>query len=312
MKRKKTNSGFSFLNLNKPAGMSSFDCIFKLRKITGIKKMGHLGTLDPSATGVLPIALGKATRLIPYVEKQFKFYRSTIRLGVKTNTDDMDGTILESKEVPTFSLEEISQVLESFTGEIQQVPPQVSAVHINGERAYKRARKGEKFDIKPVLVTVHSIEILEYNHPLLTIDVKVGGGTYIRSIARDLGEKLGCGGAVETLSRLQDGSFKIEDSHTLEEIAKGVQEDTLEDLLTPPHLVLTNLDKIIVNEKGIKEISFGKPVGRDEMEPGYYELIDDDREKRYFLLDKENSILAIARTKEEFGKLYMERVFAAK
>lgn len=309
MKRKMKKSNPAFLNLNKPAGMSSFDCLRVLKKITGIRKMGHLGTLDPAAVGVLPVALEDATRLIPYVEKEFKVYRAKIVLGITTQTDDLDGEILEEKKVSAFSREEIENALNSFKGDILQVPPMVSAVHINGVRAYKLAREGKEFDIEPRPVKIHSIDILEYNHPELTIDVTVGGGTYIRSIARDLGKILGCGGALSHLTRLRDGSFLLEDSHTPEEVKQAVEEGRLQSLLLSPGKVLDNLPPVVVNSRGIEEISHGRSVGSEGIDPGFLDKIDFTKDGKYCLLNHDNCFLAIARTNAGDGKLLMEKVF---
>ena len=311
MKRKKTKSNPAFLNLNKPAGMSSFDCLRSLKRITGIRKMGHLGTLDPAAVGVLPVALEDATRLIPYVEKEFKIYRAKILLGITTKTDDLDGEIIEENEVSAFRKDEIENALTGFLGDILQVPPSVSAVHINGVRAYKLAREGKEFDIEPRQVKIHSIDILQYNHPELTIDVTVGGGTYIRSIARDLGKILGCGAALSHLTRLQDGSFRLDDSHTPDEVKQAVEEGRLESLLLPPGKVLENLISVVVNSMGIEEISHGRPVEKDGIEPGFLEMIDFNKDGKYCLLDHDDCFLAIARTNAGDGKLLMEKVFVS-
>ncbi len=309
MKRKKKKSKPAFLNLNKPAGMSSFDCLRILKRITGIRKMGHLGTLDPAAVGVLPVALEDATRLIPFVEKEFKIYRAKIILGITTQTDDLDGEILEKNTVPAFDRKDIEKVLYSFIGDILQVPPRVSAIHINGVRAYKLSREGIEFDIEPRHVKIHSIHILEYDHPELAVDVTVGGGTYIRSIARDLGKMLGCGGALSHLIRLQDGSFRLEDSHTPDDIKQAVEEDRFEDLLLSPEKVLDNFVSVVVNSKGIEEISHGRAVGKFGIDPEYLHRIDFSKNGKYCLLDHNNCFLAIARTNAGDGKLLMEKVF---
>lgn len=307
--QKKKNSKPAFLNINKPAGISSFDCLRVLKRITGIKKMGHLGTLDPAAVGVLPIALEDATRLIPYVEKEFKIYRAKIALGITTQTDDLDGEVLERREVSPFDREEINRALKSFLGDILQVPPSVSAVHVNGVRAYKLARAGKEFDIEPKHVKIHSIDILEYDYPNLVVDIAVGGGTYIRSIARDLGKMLGCGGALAHLERLQDGSFRLEDSHTPDEVRQAVEDGKMDDLLLSPEKVLSNLTSVVVNSRGIEEIIHGRPVGKFGIDPDFLHRLDFNSDGKYCLLDHDNCFLAIARTIAGDGKLLMEKVF---
>jgi tRNA pseudouridine55 synthase len=205
-----------FLNIDKPAGMTSHDVVAKLRRLAGQKRVGHGGTLDPAATGVLPIALGEATRLLEYLVEGRKAYRAEVRLGISTTTDDAEGTIVEERVVPALDQNAIQRALQPFTGTIQQVPPMYSAIQIGGQRMYDLARRGETIDLPSRTVEIDAIEIASWQNPILTIDVRCGKGTYIRSLARDLGAALGCGAHLAALRRTAVGPLRIEDAMPLE------------------------------------------------------------------------------------------------
>ena len=208
-----------FLVLDKPAGLSSHACVAKVRRAYGLKRVGHGGTLDPAVTGVLPIALGPATRLLPYLSGD-KTYRGVVQLGVTTDSDDLEGTVLSRQAVPSLSHEALEQALSAFRGEIQQRPPAVSAVHVNGERAYKLARAGVELDLPPRAVTVHRLclEAWEPEQGRLDLEVHCSSGTYIRSLARDLGSALGCGGCLAQLRRTEALGFELSQAVTLEQL----------------------------------------------------------------------------------------------
>ena len=180
---------FGFVVIDKPAGLTSHSCVSRLRRCYGLKRVGHGGTLDPAVTGVLPIALGPATRLLPYLPGE-KTYRGVIQLGRVTSSDDLEGELLRQAPWPDLQLEELESALNRFRGAIQQRPPQVSAVHVDGERAHARARRGEQMDLPPRPVTIHRLELLHWDtrQGQLTLEVHCSAGTYIRSLARDLGE----------------------------------------------------------------------------------------------------------------------------
>lgn len=203
------------LLIDKPSGMTSFDVIRHLRRTLGIKKMGHAGTLDPLATGLLIIAVGKATKRISEFMGQPKEYEVLIEFGKTSNTYDADGIITEGA-LRNVSREEFENALVPFIGDIQQMPPAFSALKIKGQRAYDLARKGEKVELQPRLVHIESIEILEWRWPLVGLRVKCGKGTYIRSIAHDLGTVLGTGGYVKELRRTAIGEFRVEDGQKLD------------------------------------------------------------------------------------------------
>ena len=206
-----------FLVLDKPAGLTSHACVSKVRRAYGLKRVGHGGTLDPAVTGVLPIAVGAATRLLPYLEGD-KAYRGVVRLGLTTSTDDLEGEVLTQQGVPALDAAALEQALEPFRGSIQQRPPQVSAVHVDGERAYARSRRGEQVELAARPVTIHRLTLLGWDPEAseLELEVHCSAGTYIRSLARDLGEALGCGGALARLRRTEALGFRLEQAVSIE------------------------------------------------------------------------------------------------
>ncbi|MGL5082525.1 MAG: tRNA pseudouridine(55) synthase TruB [Microcoleaceae cyanobacterium] len=209
-----------FLNLNKPADWTSHDCVAKVRRLVRLKQVGHAGTLDPTATGVLPIALGKATRLLQFLPSE-KAYRAKIRFGVTTTTDDLAGEELTHQPVPGLTLEQVRPMLPQFLGVIQQVPPRYSAIHVQGKRLYDLARTGEEVEIPTRTVEIFGIEPLNWqpgDFPELEISITCGAGTYIRSIARDLGEKLNVGATLAALIRTESSGFPLATSLTLADL----------------------------------------------------------------------------------------------
>ncbi|MEB3350396.1 MAG: tRNA pseudouridine(55) synthase TruB [Cyanobacteriota bacterium] len=199
-----------FLVIDKPAGLTSHGCVARVRRAYGLRRVGHGGTLDPAVTGVLPIALGPATRLLPYLSGD-KTYRGVIQLGLRTSSDDLEGVPLQRQPVPPLDPAALEAALAMFRGAIQQVPPQVSAVHVNGERAYVRARRGEASAIEARPVRIEQLDLLAWDPELgqLEVSVRCSAGTYIRALARDLGERLGCGGCLARLQRTAALGFAL-------------------------------------------------------------------------------------------------------
>lgn len=243
---------FGFLNVYKPVGMTSHDVVAVLRRVTKIKQIGHTGTLDPFAEGVLPVCIGKATRLIEYLQDD-KEYLATVQFGASTNTFDLDGekTFTSDKKVKK---EEIIEALKSFEGEISQLPPIFSAIKVRGKKLYEYARKGEEVEIQPRKVFIENIELNSFDEESQQAQVliKCSKGTYIRSIANDLGEKLGCGGYLVKLVRTQAGNFRVENSIQLDGI------DVENNLLNP--LDVMDLPKITVNDEDLARIKNGMPI----------------------------------------------------
>lgn len=210
-----------WLNLDKPTGMSSAQAVTQIKRIFGIKKAGHLGTLDPLASGVLPIALGEATKTIPYLSCDLKAYNFTIKWGKQTTTDDLGGDIIRTSDIkPEYN--QINCAIKDFIGEITQTPPQFSAVKIKGARAYKLARSGQKVNIKPRQVKIHELKLIFLDTINNSADFSMicGSGVYVRSIARDLGVTLNCFGHITKLRRTMVGDFKEDESVTIEQLTK--------------------------------------------------------------------------------------------
>lgn len=219
-----------FLNLNKPFGWTSHDCVAKTRKLLRLKRIGHAGTLDPAATGVLPMALGKATRLLQYLPGE-KAYKATIRFGLQTTTDDLQGEIIASQPCPNLRLETVKPLLQQFIGKIEQIPPMYSAIQVQGKRLYDLARKGETVEIPIRVVEIFHLEILDWREgefPELDVAIHCGAGTYIRSIARDLGTALQTGGTLAALERIASSGFHLAESITLTDLEAQLQAEAFQ------------------------------------------------------------------------------------
>lgn len=243
---------FGFLNIYKPVGMTSHDVVSVLRRVTKIKQIGHTGTLDPFAEGVLPICIGKATRLIEYLQDD-KEYLATVQFGAATNTYDLDGEKVFTSDKKV-SRDDIKEGLKSFEGEILQLPPIFSAIKVKGKKLYEYARKGEEVEIQPRKVVIENIELKNFDEELQQAQIllKCSKGTYIRSIANDLGKNLGCGGYLIKLIRTQAGKFRVENSVQLDRI------DVESNLINP--LDILNLPKIAVDNDDLARIKNGMPI----------------------------------------------------
>jgi tRNA pseudouridine55 synthase len=247
---------FGFLNLNKPPDWTSHDCVAKVRKILKTKRVGHGGTLDPMATGVLPIAVGHATRLLPYLPEN-KAYRAKIKLGLTTNTDDITGEAIASRPCADLTLDLVKPHLQQFIGNIAQIPPMYSAIHQDGRRLYELARKGEIIEVAPRQVKIDQITVLDWlkgEFPQIELDIHCGSGTYIRSLARDLGDSLGVGGTLAGLIRTASCGFNLANSISLEALAAHP------DNLISPSIALQNLHQIKLTEEEIIDWFHGRKI----------------------------------------------------
>ena len=226
-----------FLVLDKAAGLTSHACVARVRRAYKLKRVGHGGTLDPAVTGVLPIALGPATRLLPYLEGD-KTYQGVVQLGVSTVSDDLEGEVLARFAVPALVASDLEAALAAFRGTIDQVPPQVSAVHVEGQRAYARVRLGEQLNLAARPVTIQRLELLGWDAATARLEllVRCSAGTYIRSLARDLGEALGCGGALARLRRTEALGFGLKQAVPLEALDQAPLPDLLNPLAALGHL----------------------------------------------------------------------------
>lgn len=249
-----------FLNLNKPAGLTSHDCVARARRLLRLKRVGHGGTLDPAATGVLPIAVGRATRLLQYLSHE-KAYRAKIRFGITTTTDDLVGEILTQTAAPELTLDQIQQKLSLFEGKIQQIPPSFSAIQVGGKRLYELARAGEAVEAPVRTVEIDQIEVLGWQpgeFPELEVVIACGTGTYIRSIARDLGAALGTGGTLSALTRTASSGFLLADSLTLETVSEQLESGTF--CLTLPSVALPHLPRLILPDDQVKRWKQGQRI----------------------------------------------------
>jgi tRNA pseudouridine55 synthase len=259
-RRKKGKDISGWLVVDKPAGITSTAVVNKVRWAMGAQKAGHAGTLDPAATGVLAIALGEATKTVPFVTDALKCYRFTVRFGQATNTDDAEGEVIaESPLRPTDA--EIAAALKTFEGDILQTPPQFSAVKIDGERAYVRAREGEEMDLAPRPLWVESLTLLAHPDPdHAELEMVCGKGGYVRAIARDLGRALGCQAHVLTLRRLWSGAFDATDGVTMDRIEELAHTDALESLLRPLEDGLSDLPEVRCAPEAAARLRNGNPA----------------------------------------------------
>lgn len=257
------------INVKKEAGFTSHDVVAKLRGILKQKKIGHTGTLDPQATGVLPVCLGKGTRLCDMMTDKEKTYEAVLLLGVETDTQDLEGTVLQRKEV-CCSEEEVRAAAEGFFGEQLQVPPMYSALKVNGRKLYELAREGVEVERKARRIHIYEIQITKMELPRVWLTITCSKGTYIRTICHDLGQKLGCGGAMERLVRTRVGRFRLEEALTLSQIGAAAAEGRVTELVLsveevlkeyPPFYCPSSYDKLVHNGNPIDVSAVtGKPV----------------------------------------------------
>lgn len=247
---------FGFLNIYKPKGMTSFDVVARLRRVTKIKQIGHTGTLDPLAVGVLPICIGKSTRLIEYLDDD-KEYLATVQFGKDTDTYDLDGTVTKTYD-KKITQEDLISILDDFRGEIEQLPPIYSAIKVNGKKLYEYARNGEEVEIKPRKVFISKLELesFDYEKQEAKILVDCSKGTYIRSIAYDIGQKLDCGGYLTALERTKAGLFNKEYSIPLENFSEI--SDVMTNLVNP--LDVLSLPKVELNDIEKERVNHGMAI----------------------------------------------------
>ncbi len=253
--------------VNKDEGFTSHDVVAKLRGILRMRKMGHTGTLDPIATGVLPVLLGQATRMEELLIDKIKGYRVVMRLGMSTDTLDRTGNVLETREVHV-TQEEILKAAASFEGEQFQLPPMYSAVQVGGKRLYDIARSGKTVERTPRKVCFYRISVEEIRLPYVTLSVECSKGTYIRTLCDDFGTKLGCLACMEELVRTQSGSYLLKDSHTLEEIEAYRDAGRLSELITPLDEIMSSAPKVsVVPGRADHLLSHGNPLTEEELAP---------------------------------------------
>lgn len=264
------------VNILKPTGMTSHDVVGMLRKITGIKKIGHTGTLDPNAAGVLPVCIGRATRICEFIQDKKKKYRAELTLGIKTDTYDSFGAVLE--RITDFEMppeDDILRTIESFRGEQLQRPPIYSALKVNGKKLYELARAGKSdVEIKSRRIFIHDIQVVRIKGNSVLFDVECSKGTYIRSICNDIGDKLGLWGYMSFLLRMSSGEFDLENSYTLEEFEAALRLDGASEILLPTDFALREYREVEIYESAMKSFLNGAYVygkgfaAEDDIEEG--------------------------------------------
>jgi tRNA pseudouridine55 synthase len=244
--------------VDKPAGWTSHDVVNKMRRLAGTRRIGHLGTLDPGATGVLPLVVGRATRLAQFYARSSKVYQGVIHFGYSTDSYDADGERTSPETAVTLDREALETILDRFRGEFAQVPPPVSAKKIGGRKAYEFARKQQVVELKPVDVNVHSLEVIGIEGCEATVRVHCSAGTYLRGIAHEAGQALGCGAFLKNLRRTAAGDFKIEQTHTLEELAVLAEQGRMEEVLISASQLLPEFPAEIVDAVTAGQIRNGR------------------------------------------------------
>ena len=248
------------LNVDKPPGITSMDVVRRIKRASRQKRVGHGGTLDPVATGVIPICMGQATRMMEFLIDGTREYRAVIELGIETDTYDVVGEVTNRKDPSSVARQDVERSLEPFKGSIEQVPPMYSALKRQGKRLYELARAGVEVEREPRRVEVLSIELVEWAPPVVTIDVTCGRGFYMRSLAHDLGQALGCGAHIKGLVRLRSGPFKISESMSLGDMEQMFAEGTWQKSLCAPDIVVSHMRAAIVGKQVEEMVRHGRPI----------------------------------------------------
>lgn len=251
------------LNINKSTGMTSHDVVAKVRKLLKQKRVGHAGTLDPAASGVLPICVGQGTRVAEYLSESGKTYTADIFFGVVTDTYDAEGSIVRTASTESLTLEQIQEALTGFLGPQMQMPPLYSAIKLQGQPAYKRMRAGEEVMLEPRPIVLSQLDILAWQPPHLTLAIECSKGTYIRSLAYDLGERLGCGAHLAGLIRTRSGPFMLSDSITLDQLAEAVENGNIEQYLHAADSVLQHYPAILLDAATTERVLHGNAFSYD-------------------------------------------------
>lgn len=263
------------INILKPAGMTSQQVVSKVRRILSVKKAGHTGTLDPGVSGVLPICLGKATKVAQYLIEKDKCYSGELTLGISTDSQDLFGKTLSVKDASPLSNEDITLAFQSFVGTIMQIPPMYSAVRVQGKHLYELARQGLEVERQARRAIIYNLDIISISgqgtaSPKVLFDVKCSKGTYIRTLCADIGDKLGTGGVMSSLLRTKSGPFTLENGFTLEQLEQAVDLNTQDQLVTPIDRVLQHMPSVVVKDSALERIKNGNSLYL----PGIFRLPD--------------------------------------
>ena len=293
-----------FLNVNKPKGMTSHDVVDEIRKLVGREKVGHTGTLDPEATGALPIAIGKATKIIQFLEGE-KGYLATMKLGITTDTQDMTGKVIAKSDKINIPEERIRKIFKNFLGKIEQIPPMVSALKVKGKRLYKLAREGKRVERPRREIEIYNLNLLNYEPPEVTFEVNCSRGTYVRTLCHDIGKTLDCGACLKDLVRTKSGIFTLKESHPLEELKKL---PNLERYLMSLDKALGHLPIVKVKERIRESVLNGMPIEAS----GIQELSSPIKGKELVRVhNSKESLLAVAQALFDIGALRVEKEVVA-
>ncbi|MBT3363137.1 MAG: tRNA pseudouridine(55) synthase TruB [Chloroflexi bacterium] len=289
------------INAIKPHGMSSFAMVSLVRRVSGERRVGHAGTLDKPATGVLPICIGKATRVVEFLTAGRKVYRAKVKLGIVTDTYDGEGSIIEERDWSSIDKNQLERLLPSFIGTIKQVPPMYSALKRDGKPLHRLARAGVEIERKPRDIDIYSIDILDWQPPYFTIDVECGKGTYIRSLAYDIGQTLGCGAHLANLIRTRNGIFDMAGGLTVDQIEEVFSTGNWQDVLHPLDSVLGHMSPATVDSDTQKNIKNGISIELEVENP-----LDDQWCRVY---SEDGRFIALLKYDQSEGKWHPSKVF---
>jgi tRNA pseudouridine55 synthase len=291
------------LNIAKPPSLTSYGVVARVKRLTGERRVGHAGTLDPAATGVLPVCLGNATRIVEFLMNTAKVYRAAIELGVTTDTYDAAGNVTQRADPSGIVLPQLEQALASFRGPIRQTPPMFSALKSGGQPLYKLARAGITIERKSRPVVIHRLDLLDWQSPLVTLEIECGKGTYIRSLAHDIGQALGCGAYLKNLVRTRSGIFDIKDAVSLPQLEEAFRDGSWQRFLYPVDSVLQDMPFISLDEVAAADMRNGKTLNI----PGIDKPPADSKFFRAYSLD--GRFLGILSFLPDSGLWHPEKVF---
>lgn len=296
------------VNVYKEAGFTSHDVVAKLRGILRQKKIGHTGTLDPDAVGVLPVCLGTGTKLCDMLTDWNKEYIAVLRLGVTTDTQDMSGKILKQvaeEQVERLTAQKVTDAVNSFLGSYDQIPPMYSALKVNGKKLYELAREGKEIERRPRRVVIEELELLKLELPLVQMRIVCSKGTYIRTLCQDIGEKLGVGGAMESLCRSRVGIFRVEEALTLDELEQKRDQAKIADVIVKPDAIFADMRAVCVSERGEKLVQNGNPLPF----AFFAERIEPEKGEQFRVYDAQKHFYGIYEYQKEAGRLFPVKMF---
>ena len=298
-----------FVVIDKPAGITSHDVVSRVRRILGTRKVGHTGTLDPFATGVLPVAVNDGTKAIPFLDEGIKCYEAVMQIGVATDTLDLTGEVVREADWTSVSRAGVESVLKEFTGHLSQIPPMYSAIKRDGQPLYKLARQGQTVERTPRDITIYSLELHTFAPPFVGFSVACSRGTYVRTLADDIGSRLGCGAALKELRRTASGPFDISAAVTLEGLEAAARSGLLGPLTVSPYAALSHLPDVPLSESGLALVGHGRSPGWHDTEVAPPATCEDGTLVR---LTRNGALIAVAGCRssgEDFPCIILKRVF---